>query len=85
MRTEQAPSALNFSQSGLGVTLLPGNVIPPHFDGIVLDPDPPVERRLSVYTRVRPDPITEAFVEAISDQTLVTPPHVLEWLNPGAH
>jgi DNA-binding transcriptional LysR family regulator len=85
LRTEQAPSALNFSQAGLGVTMLTANVIPPQFDGIVLDPYPPVERRLSVYTRVRPDPITEAFVEAISDQTLVTPPHVLEWLNPGGH
>jgi hypothetical protein len=44
-----------------------------------------VERRLSVYTRVRPDPITEAFVDAISDQTLVTPPHLLELLNVGEH
>jgi DNA-binding transcriptional LysR family regulator len=78
VRTEQAPSALNLSRAGLGITLLPGNVVPPHFDGIVLHPDPPVLRRLSVYTRVRPDPITEAFVEAISDQTLVNPAHVLE-------
>jgi hypothetical protein len=36
-----------------------------------------------VYTRVRPDPITEAFVDAISDQTLVNPAHVLEQLGRG--
>jgi DNA-binding transcriptional LysR family regulator len=82
-RTEQAPSALNLSQAGLGITLLPGNVVPRHFDGVMLHPDPPVERMLSVYTRVRPDPITEAFVEAISDKTLVNPAHVLEQLSRG--
>jgi DNA-binding transcriptional LysR family regulator len=73
VRTEQAPSALNLARAGLGVTLLPGNVIPAHFDGIVLHPDPPVSRMLSVYTRVHPDPITEAFVEAISDHTIIAP------------
>jgi DNA-binding transcriptional LysR family regulator len=71
VRTEQSSSALNLSQAGLGITLLPGNVIPPHFEGRVLYPDPPVRRMLSVYTRVRPDPITEAFVDAISRERLV--------------
>jgi DNA-binding transcriptional LysR family regulator len=70
VRTEQSASALNLSQAGLGITLLPGNVIPAHFDGTVLSPDPPVLRMLSVYTRVRADPITEAFVDAISQQTI---------------
>ena len=80
VRTEQGPSALNLSRAGLGVTLLPGNVVPPGFDGVVLHPHPPVERRLSVYTRVRPDPITEVFVDAISDEALVTPAHILALL-----
>jgi DNA-binding transcriptional LysR family regulator len=70
VRTEQSASALNLSQAGLGITLLPGNVIPAHFDGTVLSPDPPVLQMLSVYTRVRADPITEAFVDAISQQTI---------------
>jgi DNA-binding transcriptional LysR family regulator len=70
VRTEQSASALNLAHAGLGITLLPGNVIPSHFDGTVLLPDPPVLRSLSVYTRVRPDPITEAFVDAISQQTI---------------
>ena len=71
VRTEQSASALNLTQAGLGITLLPSNVIPPRFGGTVLYPDPPVLRMLSVYTRVRPDPITEAFVEAICDETVV--------------
>jgi DNA-binding transcriptional LysR family regulator len=77
VRTEQAPSALAFALEGLGLTLIPGNVIPPDFPGLVLWPDPPVSRELSVYTRVRPDPITAAFVAAITRDTLATPPHLL--------
>jgi DNA-binding transcriptional LysR family regulator len=68
VRTEQSASALNLARAGLGVTLLPSNVIPPGFDGIIRHLDPPVLRHLSVYTRVRPDPITAAFVDAISGQ-----------------
>jgi DNA-binding transcriptional LysR family regulator len=73
VKTEQAPSALALALEGLGVTLVPGNVIPPNFPGQVLWPDPPVRRELSVYTRVRPDPITAAFVAAITTGALPTP------------
>jgi DNA-binding transcriptional LysR family regulator len=76
VRTEQAPSALSLASAGLGLTLIPGNVIPATFDGILLRPDPPVRRHLSVYTRVRPDPITAAFVTAIADKTMATPTHI---------
>jgi DNA-binding transcriptional LysR family regulator len=80
VRTEQSPSALNMARAGLGLALVPANIIPPQFDGIVLRPDPPVRRPLSVYTRVRPDPITAAFVAAIAVETLVTPPHIISRL-----
>jgi DNA-binding transcriptional LysR family regulator len=70
VRTEQSASAVNLSRAGLGITLLPGNVVPAQFNGTAFYPDPPVLRMLSVYTRVRPDPITAAFVDAISQQTL---------------
>jgi DNA-binding transcriptional LysR family regulator len=76
VRTEQGPSALNLARAGLGLALVPGNIVPPHFDGILLRPDPPVRRPLAVYTRVRPDPITAAFVAAIAVETLVTPTHI---------
>jgi DNA-binding transcriptional LysR family regulator len=75
VRTEQSASALNLARAGLGITMLPDNVVPPNFDGIIRQPDPPVLRHLSVYTRVRPDPITAAFVDAISGQDLVTTRH----------
>jgi DNA-binding transcriptional LysR family regulator len=78
VRTEQSTSALNLVTAGLGIGLVPANVIPPHFEGKLLRPEPTVRRPLSVYTRVRPDPITAAFVSAIADETLVMPPHILD-------
>jgi DNA-binding transcriptional LysR family regulator len=73
VKTEQAPSAVNLARAGLGVTLVPANVLPSGFDGTVLSPVPAVERALCVYTRVKPDPIAKAFVNAITDRTLVNP------------
>jgi len=83
VRTEQAPSALNLAHAGLGITHLPGNVVPPAFDGVLRRPDPPVQRMLSTYTRVRPDPITAAFVDAICRHTLAAPTHLLSLLEPS--
>ncbi|MCW2855130.1 MAG: LysR family transcriptional regulator [Marmoricola sp.] len=77
VKTEQAPSALALALEGLGLTLVPGNVIPPDFPGQVFWPNPPVRRELSVYTRVRPDPITAAFVTAITEGALATPPDLV--------
>jgi len=76
IRTEQAPSALSLAEEGLGLTLVPGNVVPPGFAGRLLWPEPPVSRELSVYTRVRPDPITAAFVAAITGNMLATPSYL---------
>ena len=66
VRTEQAPSALNLARAGLGLTLVPRNVVPDGFDGIVASVLPPITRDLAVYTRVKPDPITKAFVNAFT-------------------
>jgi DNA-binding transcriptional LysR family regulator len=76
VRTEQAPSALNLARVGLGITLVPGNIVPPEYNGVVARVQPPIQRSLSVYTRVRPDPITAAFVEAVSNEALTNPPHL---------
>jgi DNA-binding transcriptional LysR family regulator len=73
VRTEQSASALNLARAGLGITLVPGNVIPPNFEGSLAEPQPPVQRALCVYTRTRPDPITAAFIDAIADETLANP------------
>jgi DNA-binding transcriptional LysR family regulator len=82
VRTEQAPSALNLAHAGLGVTLLPGNVVPAAYNGVLRRPDPPVRRPLAAYTRVRPDPITAVFLDAICHHTLATPAHLHGLMQP---
>jgi hypothetical protein len=62
--------------------------LPVHDDVPLLErhdrrPDPPVRRTLSAYIRVRPDPITAAFVQAICHRTMATPAHILSRLEPG--
>lgn len=42
-----------------------------------------MQRMLSAYTRVRPDPITAAFVQAIFNHTMATTTHILSRLEPG--
>lgn len=77
VRTEQGPSAATLAAAGLGITLVPGNIVPPHFAGVVLHPDPPVTRALSAYTRPPPDPTTTAFITVVATHAVVTPPHIL--------
>ncbi|MFI7246002.1 LysR family transcriptional regulator [Streptomyces qinglanensis] len=75
VRTEQGPSAVNFAAAGLGPTLVPGNVVPRHFPGVVLRPEPPFRRSVAAYTRTGADPIAGAFLDVLSDVPL-TPTHV---------
>lgn len=82
VRTEQGPSAANLAAAGLGLGLVPANIIPPHFPGALYRPEPRVLRPLSVYTRVSPDPITATFMDTIADGTHVMPEHVLDRLAP---
>ncbi|MGK4581876.1 LysR family transcriptional regulator [Kitasatospora sp. HPMI-4] len=84
VRTEQAPAAANYAATGLGPTLVPANTIPPHFNGAVLRPDPPVSRPLTAYTRTTPDPVTAAFLDILTDRSLLTPRHILRRLGPAA-
>ncbi|MFJ5274908.1 LysR family transcriptional regulator substrate-binding protein [Streptomyces sp. NPDC088358] len=78
MRTEQAPSAIEYAGAGLGPAVVPGSTIPPHFAGTVLRPDPPVRRQLTGYTRTSPDPVTTSFLDILSTQAPLMPAHVAE-------
>jgi DNA-binding transcriptional LysR family regulator len=83
VRTEQGTSAGTLAAAGLGLTLVPANIVPPHFDGFVLRPDPPVTRPLSAYTRARPDPTTAAFIAVAVEKAVLTPPHITRRLGPA--
>ena len=76
VRTEQAMSAANYAAAGLGPTLVPAEIIPPHFAGLLLLPDPPVRRPLAAFTRTSPDPIASAFLDILASEALITPAHI---------
>lgn len=84
VRTEQASTAANYAAAGLGPTLVPANTVPPRFQGAVLQPEPPVRRALTAYTRTEPDPVTAAFIGVLADEVPLTPNHVRRRLRPAS-
>ncbi|MET9402695.1 LysR family transcriptional regulator [Kitasatospora sp. NPDC002965] len=83
VRTEQTAAAPLLAAAGLGVALVPANIVPPGFDGLVRRPEPPVRRALVAYTRTRPDPLTAAFVDLLARQACLLPPQVAALLAEG--
>ncbi|RZS32518.1 DNA-binding transcriptional LysR family regulator [Herbihabitans rhizosphaerae] len=71
VRTEQTATAPVLAAAGLGPTLVPSNVLPPGFGGVVLRARPAVRRMLTAYTRDEPDVLTSAFLDTLADT--VTP------------
>ncbi|MGW2187680.1 LysR family transcriptional regulator [Streptomyces sp. NPDC001719] len=82
VRTQQTAAAPLLAAAGIGPALVPANIVPAHFDGRVLLPEPAVRRPLTVYTRHRPDPLTVAFVETLNRHASVTPPHLAAGATP---
>jgi DNA-binding transcriptional LysR family regulator len=76
VRTELGMSAANYAAAGLGPALVPAEIIPPHFPGLLLLPDPPVRRPLTAYTRTGPDPIAAAFIDILASEAPITPAHI---------
>ncbi|MCO5991929.1 LysR family transcriptional regulator [Actinoallomurus rhizosphaericola] len=68
IRAEQTAAVPLLAAAGLGPALVPANIIPSGFDGLLLRPDPPIRRVLSAYSRIRPDPLTAAFADLLSRQ-----------------
>ncbi|CCH29049.1 LysR family transcriptional regulator [Actinosynnema sp. NPDC047251] len=62
VRTEQTASVPVLAAAGLGPALVPRNVLPETFDGVVVRPDPPVRRELAAFGPKEPDPLTSAFI-----------------------
>ncbi|GAA0329861.1 LysR family transcriptional regulator [Actinoallomurus spadix] len=68
IRAEQTAAVPLLAAAGLGPALVPANILPPGFDGLLLRPDPPIRRVLSAYGRIRPDPLTAAFADLLAHQ-----------------
>ncbi|MFJ5677769.1 LysR family transcriptional regulator [Streptomyces sp. NPDC093097] len=84
-RTQQTASALQLALVGVGPTLLPANMIPAHLVARVLLPDPPVRRPLAAYTRSRPDALTAAFIDVLTEHARPVPAHIASLAGISAH
>ncbi|MFF2545276.1 LysR substrate-binding domain-containing protein [Kitasatospora sp. NPDC058063] len=73
IRAEQTSAAPLLAAAGLGPALVPANIVPAHFEGALLRPDPPILRTLTAYTRTRPDPLTVAFADLLARQARLGP------------
>lgn len=68
LRSSQTEAAARVAATGLGVTLLPANVIPPDLPALICEPDPPLTRPLAAYARGPFSPATERFVELLVER-----------------
>ncbi|MFD7325770.1 LysR family transcriptional regulator substrate-binding protein [Streptomyces sp. NPDC059875] len=66
VRTEQTAAAPLLAAAGLGPALVPANLLPEHFTGRLLRPEPAVRRVLAAYTRPGPDPLAVAFIDTLA-------------------
>ncbi|MFJ2862691.1 LysR substrate-binding domain-containing protein [Kitasatospora sp. NPDC087314] len=76
VHAEQTSAAPLLAAAGLGPALVPANIVPLDFDGLLRLPDPPVRRTLTAYTRTRPDPLTTTFADLLARQACVVPAHI---------
>lgn len=65
VRTSQAEGAVRFAAAGLGIALVPENVVVRGIDCAVLKIDPRVVRDVAVYARVPLSPTAKAFVDVV--------------------
>jgi len=65
LRTTQFMMAATVAASGMGPTLIPSNVVPADLDCIVCEPDPPLLRSLSAYSRSSLDGLVGRFIDLI--------------------
>lgn len=65
LRTTQFMMAATIAGAGMGPTLIPANVVQPDLDAIVVEPDPPLLRNLSAYSRGSLDSHVGRFIDLI--------------------
>ncbi|MFD7456970.1 MULTISPECIES: LysR family transcriptional regulator [unclassified Streptomyces] len=65
--TEHSSTAVRMAAAGVGVCAVPSHIVRGAVgeDCVVVSPDPPWKRTLSVYTRVPPTGVAEAFVDLL--------------------
>jgi DNA-binding transcriptional LysR family regulator len=69
VRTGQVAAAAHLAAAGLGVTLIPDNVVPHGLNAAVRSLKPPLVRQLVAFTRQDWPPLAHAFLEVLQAQT----------------
>jgi DNA-binding transcriptional LysR family regulator len=67
-------AAARLAAAGVGVAIVPANIVPPDLDAHVRQTDPPIFRRLGAYTRVEWSPQADALIAALAESPWVEPP-----------
>lgn len=74
VRTAQVEAAARLAAAGVGVALVPANIVPPDLDEHVRLTEPPIFRRLGAYTRAEWSPQADALIAALEASSWVDPP-----------
>jgi DNA-binding transcriptional LysR family regulator len=74
IRTAQVEAAARLAAAGVGVAIVPANIVPPDLDAHVRVTEPPIFRRLGAYTRVEWSPQADALIAALLAAAWVEPP-----------
>ncbi len=72
VRTMQTEAAARLAAAGLGLAIVPANVVPPDLPALIVEPDPPLTRPLAAYARGRFSASASRFVATLlsKDRTL---------------
>jgi len=68
VQTAQVAAAGPLAAAGLGVTIIPSNVVPQGLDAAIRSLEPPLIRQLVAFTRQDWPPLAEAFLRALQAQ-----------------
>jgi DNA-binding transcriptional LysR family regulator len=74
VRTAQVEAAARLAAAGVGVAIVPANIVPADLGEHVRTTDPPIFRRLAAYTRVEWSPQAEALITALRASAWEDPP-----------
>jgi DNA-binding transcriptional LysR family regulator len=74
VRTAQVEAAARLAVAGVGVAIVPANIVPSELHEHVREPDPPIFRKLGVYTRAEFSPQAEALIAALRASAWRDPP-----------
>jgi DNA-binding transcriptional LysR family regulator len=77
VRTSQAEGAVRLASAGLGLALVPDNIVLPAVDGVVLRLAPRLLRDIAAYARTDWSPTAAAFVDVLRADARPRPPKAI--------